>query len=282
MRKPWNSVACAAFLAGALTGMGGAARSAEPAQAYFFNPRTATVADGAPLQRLRFVTADEFAPFSDFSEQGTLEGVHVDLARAICARLGATVECSIQAVPFDEIDDALAIGNADAALGGIVPSAANRQALVFSLPYARLPARIATRAGEEFTATGRLAVIRNSVFEQMAGLMFPRATITVVDGVADLPKALASFGADAFLGDGVAMGFIALSPEFIACCKLQDDSYFLPALKPDALRIAVPALRRDLMPLMNAAILDLAASGVLSEVLFRHIPVALASTPAVR
>ncbi|NJR13952.1 MAG: transporter substrate-binding domain-containing protein, partial [Phyllobacteriaceae bacterium] len=99
-----------------LPGMPAQSQTASPELTLFFNPGLRESGNvPPPPETLRFVTVDDFAPLSAFDSDGTLTGIHVDLARALCARLAVAGDCTIQVMPFAEIETALGNGQADAA-----------------------------------------------------------------------------------------------------------------------------------------------------------------------
>lgn len=222
-------------------------------------------------QSMRFVTTGDFAPFSAFDATGKPRGIHVDLARELCAEMGVRGACTLQVLPFDEIGAMVASGQADAALAGITPTAANRETLAFSLPYARLPARFITAANGK----AEVAVVAGSVHEAMARNMFPERTFLPVETVAKLHEALTTGAAGAAFGDGLSLGAWAASPASAGCCTLAPGAYVLPGLHDDALRVAVQNGRGELLAALNAALKTMQVSGRMNEILLRHIPFAL-------
>src|SRR3990172_5857212 len=57
------------------------------------------------LDKLRFITDNDYPPFHYFDEVGALTGLNVDLAKAICEAL--EVECDVQPVDCDDLFTAL-------------------------------------------------------------------------------------------------------------------------------------------------------------------------------
>lgn len=240
----------------------------------FLNPakRDAGAVDSAPTS-LRFLTVDGFSPFSAFDAAGQVRGVHVDLARALCLELGAGQSCTLQVVAFKDVPGILTSGQADAALAGLVPDAANRETLAFSEPYARLPARFAVNATSKSTEQG---VVAGSVHAAMAAALFPDVAFkTYPDQTAMLADLKSGVVASAF-GEGTALGLWAASPLSAGCCALRPGAYFLPALRPDALRIAFSATRPELKQAFDRALRDIQTSGRLGDMMLRHLPFDLA------
>jgi polar amino acid transport system substrate-binding protein len=75
--------------------------------------------DLSALPRLRFLTTTDFPPFNYLDRDGRLSGFHVDLVRAVCAELGIAEKCQIQAVPWEQLGDALARGRGEAIIAGV-------------------------------------------------------------------------------------------------------------------------------------------------------------------
>ncbi|MCU0831221.1 MAG: transporter substrate-binding domain-containing protein [Rhizobiaceae bacterium] len=247
--------------------------AAENGSVLFSNPaaREAGEALRAPPQQLRILTVDQFQPFSFFDEQGRLTGVHVDLARALCTKLQVTGDCTIQSVPFDEIESRLISGQADAALAGIVPTAVNRRSLSFSIPYARLPARFLSNPNGK----PGVGVVTGSVHEALAKAMFPSMTMTGFATAEAAQVALRTGSISRLFGDGLALGYYAASPASLNCCALEPGGYHLAALKPDALQVAVAAGNAALLVSVDRALRAIQLSGELDEMMLRHLPFSL-------
>ena len=78
--------------------------------------------DLSSVLRVRFLTTTDFPPFNFADQTGRLAGFHIDLARAICAELGIEAKCQIQALPYGELEAALAAAQGEAVLAGMAVS----------------------------------------------------------------------------------------------------------------------------------------------------------------
>ena len=107
--------------------------------------------DMTGLNRIRFVTEDDYPPFHFALPDGTVAGFDVDLARAICEAL--KIACTIQVRRFDLFAGALESNEADALLASLRISAENRKRFDFTAPYYATPARFVTLADTLFTMT---------------------------------------------------------------------------------------------------------------------------------
>jgi polar amino acid transport system substrate-binding protein len=229
------------------------------------------------LTSLRFVTVDGFAPFSFFDGEGRMTGVHVDLARAICKSIEVNAGCTIQPMAFGDIENALASGQADAALAGITPTEINRANLAFSVPYARLPARFLENSKAIVGAQGKVAtgLVKDGIHAALARTLFPGLELTEFASQEAALAALRSGEVQRVFADGLALGYWAASPAAQNCCKLQPGGYHLTTMKPDELRVAVASSNQDLLGAINAALRDIQISGALDEMMVRHLPFAL-------
>ena len=88
-----------------------------------------------PKGSLTAAVTTDFPPYSYLDADGTLAGIDIDIARAVCAELGISLE-------FKEVDAASLIttvqyGKASFALGGIYMSESDLDMVDFSTPYAK-------------------------------------------------------------------------------------------------------------------------------------------------
>jgi polar amino acid transport system substrate-binding protein len=247
--------------------------AAEPAPVLFSNPLVRESAAAPKLQSLRFITVDGFAPFSAFDSRGTMRGVHVDLARAICAELNLTADCTLQAVAFEDVENLLVSGQADIALAGLVPSAQNRKDLSFSIPYFRYASKFLVQKGPPLKIGASVGVIKDSAHQQMMETLFPEFKPAPFATEAEAFTALKAGTVSALFGDGLRMALALSEDTALSCCVLQRDNYFLPRLRPDTLVAAVAKSRSDILTGVNNALRQLAADGRLDEVYLRHVPV---------
>ena len=86
-----------------------------------------------PKGTLTAAVTSDFPPYSYKDEDGNLTGMDVDIARAVCAEIGISLE-------FKEMDTASLIttvqyGKASFALGGIYMTEADKELVDFSTPY---------------------------------------------------------------------------------------------------------------------------------------------------
>ncbi|NTF72665.1 transporter substrate-binding domain-containing protein [Rhizobium rhizogenes] len=92
------------------------------------------VAGNAQDQTVKIAAEGAYAPWN-FTEGGTLKGFDIDLANDLCAR--AKLTCEIIPQAWDGIIPGLNAGKYDAIMAAMGITAKRREAIEFSIPYAR-------------------------------------------------------------------------------------------------------------------------------------------------
>ena len=247
--------------------------AADQSQILFANPLVRESASLPKLQSLRFVTVDGFAPFSAFDPDGTLRGVHVDLARAICGELKITTGCTLQAVAFEEVENLLISGQADIALAGIVPTVQTRKNLDFSVPYFRYPSKFLAPKNTTLKNGALIGVVKDSAHQKMADALFPQFKQMAFASDVEAIAALKAGTVSAVFGDGLKLAIGQTGNQSPQCCELNAANYFLPALRPDRLSAAVSNNRTDVLIALDSALRQMAIDGRLDEIYLRNLAV---------
>ena len=230
--------------------------------------------------RLRFLTTTDFPPFNYLDRDGRLSGFHVDLVRAICAELGVAEKCEIQAMPWDQLEDALERGRGEAIIAGIAITEDTRAQYAFSRPYLQFPARFvmpktsaATEPIHEKIAGERIGVIAGSGHEQMLREYFPDAKVVTYTRqewmYADL-KAGKIAGA---FGDGMRLAFWLAGSEASGCCRFAGGPYLAPEYLGVGLALATRVDDPALAAAFDYALQQLAIEGRFAELYLRYFPV---------
>lgn len=248
----------------------------------FFDPsqREAPL-DLSAVPTIRFLTSPDFPPFNYRDENGELVGFNVDLAQAICSTLSIT--CTIQDWPFDQLGEALKLGQGDAIIAGLAMNAKTGGQFDFSSTYFVFPARFVMREKAALTVArdapfpkdflaGKKIAVRNGANHARFVTQYLKSAQTV--GYADEGAALSAVQAgqaDAFFGDAVRAAFwMNTNP---GCCAFAGP----PILRPDyfgqGLSIAVPAGRDALRLAIDHALARLQKSGKYEEIFLRWFPV---------
>ncbi|MCL7997743.1 transporter substrate-binding domain-containing protein [Brucella sp. 21LCYQ03] len=231
------------------------------------------------VSRLRFITTLDFAPFNALNDGGQLSGYNVDLARAICSQLRLADICQIEAVPWNELEAKLENGEADAIIAGLNPNPLNREKLIFTRSYMRLPARFITKKANIFSEQAAIAinrknvgVIENTAHEQLLKAYFPQATAKPYPNRSALLAALQKDEVIAAFDDGMALSFWLESDAANDCCRFTDGPYLAPQYLGPGLSIAVAQKNSALASAFNNALQALQQQGKLTELYLRYFP----------
>ena len=237
------------------------------------------VPDLQTVNRIRFVTTVDFPPFNFLDQTSRLAGFHVDLARAICAELEVLAKCQIQALPWDELDDALSAGQAEALISGLAITPDSRASHRFTRPYLALPARFALRRDTEISGAGaavlqgrRVGVIDGTAHEAMLRDWFPDIQPVIFSRSEWMFDALKAGTIDAVFGDGLQLSFWLSSQAADSCCRFFDGPYFSQAHLGEGLAIAVHPRNEDLATAFDHAIAALNRNGRFTELYLRWFP----------
>lgn len=236
--------------------------------------------DLSAFTRVRFLTTVDFAPFNSLDVNGQLVGFNVDLARAICSKLDILAICEIQAVPWGELRNALAAGEAEAAIAGIAITPESRETLIFTRPYLRFPARFIVRNGFD-TAPGLAASLEGKRVGAIAGsahLAMLRAEFAGIQTVTYerqdwMLRDLSDGKIDAVFGDGARLSFWLAGEQGSACCAFMGGPYLHAGYLGDGLAIAATPTNAVLVDAFDWALKELAVDGGYADLYLRHFPV---------
>jgi len=236
--------------------------------------------DLSGLTRLRFLTTSDFPPFNYLDRDGRLSGFHVDLVRAICAELGIADKCEIQAVPWEQIEDALDRGRGEAIVAGIAITKDTRAKYVFSRPYLQFPARFMmakTRAATEpmyqKVDGERIGVIAGSGHERMLREYFPGAKVVTYTRQEWMYGDLKAGKIDGAFGDGMRFAFWLAGADASGCCRFAGGPYLAPEYLGVGLAIATKNADATLASAFDYALQQIALKGRFAELYLRYFPV---------
>ncbi|MDL2399199.1 transporter substrate-binding domain-containing protein [Rhizobium mayense] len=238
--------------------------------------------DLSSLVRLRFLTSVDFPPFNFADQNGKLAGFHVDLAREICGELGILDKCQIQALPFDELQGALASSQGDAVIAGVAVTPELRKTFAFSRPFLMLPAHFVRnlKASIDGTTAAALAghpvgVVKGTAHEAMLAAFFPAIKQVPFDAKDALLAAVKDGKVDAAFADGLQLSFWVSSPSAEKCCALFDGPYLSQQFLGEGMTIMLRQQDADLTAAINHALATLSRDGRLQEIYLRYFPYGL-------
>ena len=236
--------------------------------------------DLSSIERVRFLTTVDFPPFNYLDAQGRLTGFHVELVRAICRELQIADRCQIQALPWDELDEAIGSGQGEAVIAGTPITAETRTGYAFSRPYLRFPARFAAPRASSMSepmhrsvARKRIGVLAGSAHEAMLRSYFPAAQPVTFTRQDWLLEGLREGRLDGVFGDGMRLSFWLAGSGSQDCCRFVGGPYIAPEFLGSGLAIAVPHTRAVLAEAFDYALRDLTVNGTFAELYLRHFPV---------
>jgi polar amino acid transport system substrate-binding protein len=192
---------------------------------------------------IRFITDDDFPPFSYRDAFGSLTGFNVMLTEALCADLRLT--CEFVPRPWENLMAALEADEGDAVLAGLTISRDTLERLDFTRPYYRTLARFAVRGetlastDQEALAGKRVGVMAGTAHEAFLETYFSRSDIRPFDDTMEAREALRTGELDALFDDAVRHMFWLASPASRDCCEFVGGAYLDPAYFSRPLAIAV-------------------------------------------
>ncbi|WP_368856638.1 transporter substrate-binding domain-containing protein [Chelativorans sp. ZYF759] len=236
--------------------------------------------DISALERVRFLTTNDFPPFNYLDEAGRPAGFHVELVRLICAELDISDICQIQVIPWDELEEALGARRGEAVIAGLAVTAETRDRLAFTRSYLRFPARFIVQRGSPLTeplhqsvADRRVGVLEGSAHEAMLRDYFGAARPVTYSRQSWMMRDLREGRIDAVFGDGMRLSFWLADAAAENCCRFAGGPYLSAEFLGLGLAIAT---RREDEPLARAfdyALREISVSGRFAELYLRHFPI---------
>lgn len=259
-----------------------AAAQVQSAPNFWHDGERLTRPDLSNLPRLRFLTTTDFPPFNFIDRRKRLTGFHIDLARAICDELAILPKCQIQALPWDELEGAIADGQGEAIIAGLEITDQSRGKYEFSRPFLHVPGRFAARSadglGEPMWRAVRnnvTALIAGSGHEAWFAKTFPQARTRVYPSRKEALTALKNEEVSLVFADAVTISFWLLSEEAADCCVFAGGPYFSAKDFGNGLAIAFPKGRTELADAADYALRQLNDNGTFAELYQRYFPLSL-------
>lgn len=274
------SISLISILIGAQS-LAAAALAAEPQVPVFWDAKERLPKpDLSMLPRLRFLTTTDFPPFNFLDGTGRLSGLHVDLARAICAELGVAEKCQIQALPWAELEGALGKGEGEAIIAGIAATPESRSKYAFSRSYLQFPARFIMLKTQALTEpmfdklrSKRVGVIAGSAHERVLRDYFGDVQIVPFAKPEELYGELKAGKIDAAFGDGMRFAFWLGGSDAAGCCRFAGGPYLAPEYLGSGMAIATRADDPALAAAFDYALQEISVKGTFAEFYLRYFPV---------
>jgi len=113
-----------------------------------------SAANAKDWKKIRIGVEGAYPPFSSLTAEGVLVGFDIDIAKALCAEMGAT--CTLVQQDWDGMIPALMARKYDAIIASMSITAERKKKVAFTGKYYQTPARFARRKGSgvEITKAG--------------------------------------------------------------------------------------------------------------------------------
>ena len=243
----------------------------------YWGPHVRLERPSTNLRKIRFLTSDDFPPFSFRDPAGRITGFNVDLARAICEEL--EVACTLRVKPFNELVSTLKRDEGDAVIAGLSTNDPAHADLVFTDSYLKFPARFAQRKADlapitpESFAGKRISVVEGSQHAAFVQRFFTGSLIAAFSDTEAARSALRNGDVDAHFGDGLSLSFWLQGSQSRGCCGFSAGAWMEPAYFANGLAIAVAPEAHDLKAAINYALQQIHARGRYTELYLRYFPI---------
>ncbi|MFZ1110631.1 MAG: transporter substrate-binding domain-containing protein [Rhodomicrobium sp.] len=232
----------------------------------------------APAQqaKLRIASEGTNPPFSVSNAKGELDGFDIDIAKALCAKMGA--DCEIVAQDWDGIIPALLARKYDAIVASMNVTEDRKKVVAFTKPYYRSPSVFVARKGADLKDVSPKALIGKSIGVQSATNhsafledVYSRSIVRLYNTVADAYRDLAAGRVDYVMYDKLAAYDWLRSAEG-GCCELAPAELNDPAYFGSGVAIALRKGDGALAEKFNAAIDGIVADGTYAKINAKYFP----------
>jgi lysine-arginine-ornithine-binding protein len=232
----------------------------------------------AAQDKIRIGTEAAYAPFAFVLPSGELSGFDIDIAKALCAQMGA--ECEIINQSFDGLIPALNAQKIDAIVASMSITPDRLEAIDFAGPYYTVPALFiaAKESGIEITPDGLdgryVGVQRGSTMANYIETNFPGARVQAYDTSDAANLDLASGRVDLVFADSVVLQEFLKTPDGAGFAAVGEPVYDAELLGTGAgigLRKGDTALKEK----FDAALAAIIASGEYKTINDAYIPVSI-------
>jgi polar amino acid transport system substrate-binding protein len=238
--------------------------------------------EGLKISRLRFLTTTDFPPFNFVDRNKRLSGFHIDLARQICSELEIMRLCQIQALPWNELDQAIESGEGEAIIAGMEMTFVTKKKYDFSLPFLQIPARFAalrsSKIGEPMEQSlfrKKTGLVRGSSHARYFKTVFSNRKYQEFESLATAKKALLDKTVDVLFTDAVSLAFWLTSQTANNCCSFVGGPYISREYFGNGMTIAVVKGQPKLVESINFALRRINDNGTFRELYLRYFPLSL-------
>jgi polar amino acid transport system substrate-binding protein len=246
----------------------------------------ATNADGEPSEgpqrraALRVLTESDYPPFHYTDEDGTLTGLNVELAKAVCLELAAT--CDVQVKPWGDLLALIKRGEADAVIASHSVTPGLLRDVAVSDRYYYTPGRFvghkdAQLAESNMTPSGlarrKIAVAKGTAHEAYLKAFFRDSEVRVFDNVELARDAVRNKTTDLLFDDGISLVFWLNGEGSKLCCEFKGGPFTEQLYFGDGVGILLRKSDELLKTQVNGALKRLRESGRIEELMLRYFPI---------
>ena len=235
----------------------------------------ASAADNTLPSTLRIGTSASYPPLT-FKQDGQLQGVEVDLARAIGEDL--KVETRVLEMPLEELIAALADNRIDVIMSGLSVTDERSKRVLFTDSYMKIGQMALIRSADMvrwsqpralFAKGARVGVKTGTTGEDFAREELPQAVVTGFTSIDEGTDALAANRIDIFIHDAPTIWHLSANT---ATQKAGLMGLYRP-LTDEHLAWAVRLQDKRLAQALNQSLATLKSDGTLGQILGKWIPV---------
>jgi lysine-arginine-ornithine-binding protein len=223
-----------------------------------------------PALALNICVEGAYPPFSETSEDGSVQGFDIDIANALCTEMAE--QCEMVKVSWDGIIPALLEQKCDAIIASMSITPERAQVIDFTHKYYNTPARLVAEDGTDLVdspeglAGKRIGVQRGSVHHGYVEAVYPDAELVLYGTQDEANLDLIAGRVDAIMADAVVLdlGFLQ-TPEGEGFAFF-GEPHLDPEYHGEGVGIGVRKGEDELREELNGAIAAIRDSGKYDEI----------------
>lgn len=224
----------------------------------------------APGSALGICVEGAYPPFSEVQADGSITGFDIDIAEALCARIGES--CTLVQTAWTEMIPALVGGRCDAIIASMSDTAERRRSIDFTVRYYKAPVRFVGAAGGGLSDTPEglagkvVGVQRGTINQSFMQAHYPAAALRLYGNQEHVLLDLTLGRLDAVLGEAVQLdaGFLK-TPAGDGFAFFGGD-HFDPAIQGEGAAIGVRKADAALRDRLSEAIGAIRADGTYQRI----------------
>jgi len=230
-----------------------------------------------PAAALGVCVEGSYPPFSEVLDDGSIVGFDIDIAGALCARIGE--ECTLVLTSWDRMIPSLTGGACDAIVASMSDTAERRREIDFTERYYKAPVRFVARIGTEdgdapeAMAAKVVGVQRGTINQAFMRAHYPATPLRLYGNQEHVLLDLTLGRLDAVLGEAVQLdvGFLR-TPAGDGFAFFGKD-HFDAAIQGEGAAIGVRKADTALRDRLSAAIAAIRADGSYDTIAARYFDV---------